>query len=485
MRKNRILKLLTMLASLVMLLSSTVGATLGFIVTKSLPVVNTFTPFETVVSNLLISKSVEHPLGDTYVIPDHISFDFQLSFGSLYANSTVETSAGKVVADENGVITLAVKPGQTLAVKNIDVGTRVTVTELQREDSGFTAKDNVLTQEAVISENGSVEVSFTNVYEPKPVQPLNVTVNGAKRLVGREWQYGDQFSFVLEQKREDGSWALLGTKTVTYDGSADFDRFDFSSIIQNMEFKDVGTYTFRVTEQGGDLEYVTYDGSIAVFALHVTDTDMDGKLEINTVTGIQNAKVTEENGSYNVSVSFSNVYIPPEAPKPDDIQVTVTANKTVKNTGDLFMEPDNFTIQLENTDTGELLSARTDEQGVATFDLTFTADDVGKNFTYRMFELDEGADGVTYDAKIYTVTVKIRLSEDNKLVAQCLVDGFEMETPAADFINVYHKMQPASPPTGDSFPYVIWFVVLAVSGVACAVLVILGIRHRKRKEQDA
>lgn len=480
MRKNRIMKRLTLLASLVMLLCCTVGSTLGFVVTRTAPVVNTFTPFDSVVSNLLLTKTVEHPLGESYVIPENIAFDYQVGFGALYANTTIETSAGKFTADENGVLTLAVKPGQTLAVMNIDVGTKVTVTELQKEDSGFSVKDGVQTRETVIAENGTVEVGFVNVYEPKEVQPLNVTVKGSKQLVGRDWQWGDQFAFTLEQKTAEDSWQLLDTKTVTYDGDK---SFDFTGVVQALTFDKVGDYTFRVTEVVGSLAHMTYDKTVNTFTVSVTDTDMDGKLEIRDVSGTQNAKVTEENGNYSVDISFSNVYTPPEAPKPEDISVTVTANKTVKNTGDLSIGPENFSMQLENVDSGEKLTAKTDTDGKAFFDLTFTAADVGKTFTYRLSEVNEKADGVTYDDRIYTVTVKIHLSGDNKLVAQCMVDGFVSEEPAAGFVNVYHKRMPASPPTGDTFPHVFWFAVLILSGAACLTLIMLGRRFKKKEDK--
>ena len=53
-----------MLLSLVMLITSTIGTTYCYIVTKTDPITNVFVPDTVGVSGLAISKTVEHPLGD-------------------------------------------------------------------------------------------------------------------------------------------------------------------------------------------------------------------------------------------------------------------------------------------------------------------------------------------------------------------------------------------------------------------------------------
>ena len=97
--KNKIFRRLALLVSMIVLLTSTVNTTFGFIVTKTDSLINTFVPFDNIISNLLISKNVEHPFGDEYVIPDNIAFDFKIDFGSLYANTTIKTTTGDIVAD--------------------------------------------------------------------------------------------------------------------------------------------------------------------------------------------------------------------------------------------------------------------------------------------------------------------------------------------------------------------------------------------------
>ncbi len=470
MLKNRIFRRLALLFSVLLLLTSTVNTTFCFIVTKTGSIVNTFVPLYGAVGNLLLGKSVQHPLGEDYVIPEHISFDFQVHLGAFYANSTVKTTAGDVTADENGMIAVSVKPGQPLAIEGIDAGTKISVTELQKDGDGFTVKDNIATQEATVLQSINAAVEFVNIYTPKAVQPVNVTVTGTKILEGRQWQDGDTFSFTLEQRIEAGNWQTLGTRTVAFDkDNAVFNTFDFSDTLQILTFDKVGNYTFRMTEVIGDLEDVDYDKSINTFTVKVTDTDMDGKLEIGAVTAGQNAKVTQENGMHNVSVTFNNTYIP-AVPDPEDIAVSVTVNKTVNNTGDSSIGPGGFRFVLEDTATGLNVSKESNEAGKAVFALPFTAADIGKTYTYKLSEINEGMAGVTYDTTVYNISVSISLSEDHELVAFVTMNGKTAETLTVDFVNTYY-IDPSEPiPTGDNTGIYFWLVMMIASGAACWIL---------------
>lgn len=471
MLKNRRIRRLALLASLIMLLTSTVNTTFGFIVTKTNSIINTFTPFESILSDLLISKTVEHPFDAGYVIPDNISFDFKVDFGSLYANTTIKTTAGNIIADNNGSINVSLKPGTSLGVEDIDGGTKVTVTEVQNSGSGFAVKDDAVTKEAIVSEDGIVKVEFVNVYTPASVNPVNVTVGGKKILEGREWQDGDTFSFTLEQNTEGDTWVPLGTKTITYDAeNAAFNTFDFSDLVQNLTFDKVGTYTFRMSEVVGNLENVDYDKTVNKFAIQVTDVDMDGKLEVGDVIGTQNAAVTKDNGNFNVSVIFNNTFIP--IPVPDDINVAITVNKTVKNTGKASIGASGFEFVLENVTTGEKLALDSDEAGKAIFDLSFTAADIGKTYTYKLSETNEAMEGMTYDTDVYNITVAIELGQDNKLNATVTMNGSIVENAVAEFENIYH-VEDSVPPTGDNSNNVLWFTMLILSSIACVILFLL------------
>ena len=481
MLKNKIFRRLALLVSLIVLLTSTVNTTFGFIVTKTDSLINTFVPFDSIISNLLISKNVEHPFGNEYVIPDNIAFDFKVDFGSLYANTTIKTSNGNLVADEKGSIQISLKPGKSFTVEGVYADTKVTVTEIQKNGSGFTVKDEAATMEGVVAEDGSLKFEYVNVYAPASVQPVNVSVIGTKILEGREWQSGDTFSFALEQKQSDETWTVVGTKAVTYDAeNTAFNRFDFSDLVQALTFDKVGIYSFRMTEVVGNIESMDYDKSVNTFAIKVTDVDMDGKLEVSTVTAAQNAKVIEEDGKYKVDVTFNNTFIPVVS-EPDDIAVNIGVNKTVKNTGVSSISPAGFEFVIENTVSGEKQALKSDENGNAFFTLPFTATDVGKIYTYKLFETNDGMTGVTYDTKVYDISIAITLSNDNKLVSTITMDGKAVNDVIARFENTYYTDHTSAPPTGDDSNIMFWFIMMIISGTACIVLILLDKRYTRSK----
>ena len=483
MIKNKITRRLALLVSLIMLLTSTVNTTFGFIVTKTDSLINTFVPFDSTINNLLISKNVEHPFGDEYVIPDNIAFDFKVDFGTPYAKATIKTTNGNIVADEDGSIQISVKPGKNFAVEGIDAGTKVTVTETQKVGSGFTVKDGAVTMYGIVAEDGSLEFQYVNVYTPASVCPTNVSVKGNKILEGRDWQEGDSFTFTLEQKQSDNSWAALGTETVTYSAdNANFNHFDFSDLMKTLTFEKIGVYEFRITEVVGNLDNVYYDKSVNTFTIKVTDVDMDGKLEVSTVTVGQNAKVTEKDGKYKVDVTFNNTFVPVVS-EPDDIEVNIGVNKTVKNTGVSAIGPAGFEFVLEDLVSGEKLAVKSDQNGDAVFSLPFTSADVGKTFTYKLSETNSGITGVAYDNKVYDISIDISLGEDNKLIALVCMDGDVTKKPVAEFVNIYHTKLHDSPQTGDNSNPTFWFIMMILSGATCIFLAIIDKKYRAQENR--
>lgn len=478
MLKNKIPRRLALLVSLLLLLTSTVNTTFGLIVTQTDSIVNTFTPFDTVINNLFIKKTVDHPLGDEYVIPDNISFDFKVELGSLYASTTVKTTSGEVVADENGAFTVSVKPGVPFKLEGIDAGTKVTLTELQREEGGFTVKDGLATMDAVIAEDGGICVEFVNVYTPLPVSPSNIDVNGVKILEGREWQEGDAFTFTLEQLMPDGTCQIIGSETVSYDKTDEsFNSFSFSEEVHSLVFDTVGTYELRITELKGELPNVCYDESVNTVTVKVTDVDMDGSLEIGEVSASDNVKVTETDGRFTLDVTFNNTFVPPPPP-PDDITVDFRVDKEVKinSENDVTVSREGFEFILENVLTGEKSAFFSDAEGAAQISLSFTASDVGKTYEYKLFERNVGAENFVYDDKVYSVTLTVEQGDDNTLKPTVSVDGKLTESVSVRFVNVYTPGPVQSPPTSD-FGFVLSVSVMILSGLACIALVFLDKKY--------
>lgn len=310
MKKLKKHKWIAAMLSMSLVLNAALQPSLAFIVTQSIPALNVFKPYKTVEGDLVISKTVEHPFGGEYVIPENIEFDFEIALGDFYAGYTLETSQGETTADENGVITLAVKPDEPVGIEGIDDGVQVTVTELQTENDGFEISGEV-SQTAVISSEEQTVLEFVNVYTPEPVKADSIDAEGDKTLEGRQWQEGDSFSFFLEKKSSEDEWQTLGTVDVVYDEeNTEFNHITFNDILHELVFDTVGEYSFRITEENGGLENIFYDESENLFNVTVTDEDMDGFLEISNVTTDGSVAIAhyEETDGYYIGFSFVNLY---------------------------------------------------------------------------------------------------------------------------------------------------------------------------------
>ncbi len=466
--KKRIFRRVALLVSLLMLVTSTVNTTYGLIVTKTPSLVNIFTPFDSAMSDLVIHKVMEHPFGEDYTVPDNGNtvFDFKVELGSLYANTTIQTGSGNIVADESGALTVSVKGNSSVGIIGIDAGTKVTVTELS-ERAGFTVKGDAV-QTVTIPEGEQAKLTFTNIYKPSGTNGAAVDVVGTKNLEGRDWEDGDVFTVVLEQYKNE-SWVRLGYQVI--DGE-DKD-FDLSALMEKVSFDLVGEYEFRVRELAGDLSDMDYDEEPKPFTVRVTDRDMDGALEVGAVNSGGGAQVSAANGAFTVDVLLSNIYVAP-------VDVTVTVDKTVTSIGEKAIGPEGFEFILENTENKEQSKVVTDKNGHAALALRYGLADAGKTFTYTLSESRGDVFGVSYDDAVYTIAVSVA-REGNAMTADVAVNGTAVKVCEVAFENIYDSTQTATPPTGDTVNLLFWLAMMIVSGAASVVLVVLDRRDRVRR----
>lgn len=463
--KRKMLTRIALIIALVMLLVSSVQTTWCFIVTKTDPITGVFVPEQGEANSVTINKTVKHELGKGYSIP--IKFGFTVELGAYYANATVTTSGGEVKADASGTIKVSVTPDVPFVISDIKTDTVVKITE-DALGAGFSAENGITSKQVTVSQDGAV-ASFVNIYSPEGVSAQSIGLKGEKQLEGRPWQDGDSFTFVLE-RLNGADWSTLGTGTVSYSSDADFNKFDMSALLDEVTFNKVGDYIFRVTERQGELENMDYDKTEKSFKVTVTDTDMDGYLEIASVSGTQNASVTKDGEGYLVYTVFNNTFVP--LPDPEPITVTVIANKIINNTGELKMGTDGFEMVLENLSTSQKLAFRT-EGGKVVFDLIFDKTDIGEH-SFLLYETDEGVKGVTYDKARHSITVNVALNEDNELVAS--INGASSTEFSASFTNIYHLNNDPETPTGDDGA-VFWLIMTMVSGGAFIALLIADKRR--------
>lgn len=221
----------------------------------------------------------------------------EFEFAVLDANRTELATAKN---DENGAF--------KFTLNFTKAGTyNYTIVEKNNGILGVTYDNAVYGVEIVIRDNdGDLEVAnvvysletatvnkvvFTNKYD---AEDTDVTIGANKNLVGRDLADGE-FKFVLK----DRAGTIVATATNTEDGKIVFDKLIFS---------EAGTYIFTVCEETGTLENVTYDKTVYVVEITVTD-DGKGKLSASD-------PVIKKDGSNEAvnEIAFENVYTVPNDP---------------------------------------------------------------------------------------------------------------------------------------------------------------------------
>lgn len=420
--------------------------------------------------SLIIDKTVTHPLGSNYIIPDGIEFTVNVDLdgtavGDLELEIVRAASSGKITTDSEGKFSFKIKSSELVAIHNIPNGATYTIieTDLPNGFSLNTAESTAL--EGTISTDVNAVERLVNDYDPANVNPVNITLEGTKKVEGRKWLETDSFSFEL-QKYEGGQWVTVGTqKTVT----ASSKSFDFTTEMQREVFDAVGTYQYRVIEVEGTIGGITYDKTIRYFDITVTDVDMDGKLEIAATDGVHATAptvVTERTESgqkfYDIVTDFTNRYAPNGS-----AQFEIDITKTISNTTGVDIASSGFVFELyEATVTngtwtiGEKAteSTETNALGEAIVGMVYEPDDLtesdGSNSTVRIEEktyyyilkekIPTGSDkikGMTYTEKEYKVTVVLKDNLDGTMSTVVSVDGvLDTETSNAaetSFENVY------------------------------------------------
>ena len=357
------------------------------------------------------------------------AFSFQLS----YTAADIGTHY-YVVNERNG--------GQTLdGVTYSSAAYYITVVVSDNGKGGISAAATISDGDKAVE-----KMQFVNRYAI--TETLTISLEGTKILKGKVLS-ANEFSFLLyaadsEFRIESGA---LQTVTNGADGTIRFGGIPVTA---------PGTYHFVVAEStAAEMDNVTFDQSRYHITALVEDNGKGGlrlrQLEIR--------KVQEQNEEPVDSITFVNTY----TPDPDAMSLEFEVNKTVTNLGSEVIGPEGFLFQLENMTIGGILSALSDADGKALFPLTYTKEDIGKTYTYKLSEVNDGRDNVTYSDVAYNITVTITLNENNELVATITNNGAAVEKVIAEFENIYNYT-PEPDPTGDP-GLMLWTATMAVSAL--------------------
>ncbi len=309
--------------------------------------------------------------------------------------------------------------------------------------------------------NGTIE--FTNTYVINGED--EITLRGSKALTGgRTSVNAGEFEFGLFDANDD----LIESVKNDADGNFAFTTLKFDETDVPVNGSKQITYTVKEIK-GTDIR-VTYDETVYTVVVTVMDNEQGGVTASYTV-----------NSDAAGLIAFTNIY----TPKPEDITVDLDIIKTVVNKGSEKIGPEGFEFLLNALADGVAdTTVKADENGKAKVTLTFTEDDIGNTYTYKLTEVNGGKANVTYSDAEYTITVAIELNENNELVATLTKNSENVTAVVAEFENIYDYTPvpeyPDSPQTGDNSNLHLWFALLFVSGGGILGTTLYG---RKRKEE--
>lgn len=256
----------------------------------------------------------------------------------------------------------------------------------------------------------SDDLTFTNSYS---VSATSATINARKVLEGRDLAAGE-FEFILL----DADGKTVRTAKNAADGSVTFDAIEYSA---------PGAYTYTIAEVGGKAGGVKYDGHRHEVRVTVTDNR----------AGALSADV-----EYVDAPTFVNTY------KAQPVDVGIVAKKVLNGTN---LTKGQFTFALKGTVNDEPveLTAANDADGNVVFPhLEFES---AGTYTFTVSEVAGDEARVTYDKRVFTVTVEVTDDGSGKLSATVTNDAPEG---AMVFVNTYTPpaTPPANPPATPTTP---------------------------------
>ncbi len=256
---------------------------------------------------------------------------------------------------------------------------------------------------------GSSTPSFVNVFEPTAVK---LTLSATKILEGRDLR-DREFLFYL-----------MKGETIVAQGYNDVNgnvKFDLTYTAD-----DLGSHAYTIKElvpeqaQGGKVyNGLTFDGKTYVAATVNVTYDASAHKLVASVDGTPVAN----GATVGTGVKITNEY------SVEGTTATIHANKVI--TANRILEDQEFTFVLTNKDDPkDTYTAKNNAAGLITFQIPYTKAGV---YTYTLAEQAGDDKSITYDTKLYTVTVTVTDDLLGKLHAVVSYDNESVPT----FVNEY------------------------------------------------
>ncbi|MGN0253642.1 MAG: Spy0128 family protein [Lachnospiraceae bacterium] len=267
------------------------------------------------------------------------------------------------------------------------------------------------------------KVAFVNEFRADGSMPFVVN----KKLTGRHLNDGE-FEFVLKQTNGGKIKSFeSGEKTVTNNAEG---VVDFGSIA--FDQTEVGEYEFEITEKSGDIKGVTY-----------SKNKYTAKVNVSVKNGALAVEKTEETGS----TTFENKFRA-------SAYVDLGGEKILEGFESDKINKGEYTFILKDSEGNKIADTTVNGKGEYKFshidvkELNYTQDDLKynaatgkyttvKTYTVEEYEPETHDEKITYDKKVYTVTVTLDLNTVTGKMSAVATTDKGVEATKMNFTNKY------------------------------------------------
>lgn len=340
-----------------------------------------------------------------------VAFSLEDAFGDEGSAGAVRERVYAYEVTESGTV-----PG----VKNdAEPVKRVEVTVRDNGDGTMSASASAV--------EGGGSFRFVNAYGVEATGPTSVTdaIAIQKVLTGRDLREGE-FSFELVET-VDGEERVVATGVNDADGAVE---------LAGAVYDRPGVHDYLLREVRGNAGGVTYDATVHAVRTTVVDNG-DGTLGVEHVLlGADGLPAKDQ------AVTFTNAYAPV---RPASVSFGVG-----KRLEGAELAGGRFAFELVDGDGTVVATARNDADGIAAFP-AMTFDEPGSH-GYSVHEVDDGQEGVRYDATVYAVRIEAADDGDGGLAVQVRFfapDGEQLAAPPV-FVNAYEEPEDPGENPGES-----------------------------------
>lgn len=250
----------------------------------------------------------------------------------------------------------------------------------------------------------------------------DTTIDVSKVLTGRDWLEGDSFDFKIAG---EAGCPMPEKDTISIDDADKNKKASFGDIT----FKKAGKYVYTITEVKGEIPGISYDSTSYTV---VVDVVRDGLNLVPTVSYLKNNVAVE-------GASFTNTYaVNPTATTIENGLVgTKHLDGATLHNGDFRFQSEALNGAIAPAAPSVVNNGVGDEPSVIDFgNIVFTK---AGDYSYKVWEINDGKTGYTYDNSEYIVTFHV--TEDQKTAQLSFTRTIQKDGQTVDEIAFNNKYQ--------------------------------------------